>query len=88
MILEGEPNKAGGAGVAIYLPTKHHTLHPVARRGQTRVLIIGSFFCALVFSSSSHKVLQATAALAWSYGYQSESAHHISDSSNLHKPNA
>ena len=57
-------------------------------RRQTRELFIGSLFCVTAFISSSQNVLQATAALAYSYGYELESAYHICDSRNLHKPTA
>ena len=35
-----------------------------------------------------HNVLHATAARPCRYGYEPESAHHLSDSRNLHKPTA
>ena len=49
---------------------------PVSNRGMHRLLI----------SSSSHNVLQVTAARA--YSYEPESAYHLSDSRNLYKPTA
>ena len=53
-------------------------------RWQVRMALPGG----AVFCSSSRNVVQATAARAYGYGYEPESAHHLSDSRNLHKPTA